>query len=155
MSGNVEILALDLALKTGWAHSDGPSGMQDFKKRRGESPGMLWLNYKAWLRWVLEMSHTDVIAYEQAHHRGGHATKLAYGFISCTEEIAADKGIEITTRHSASIKNHALKNTKGKRSKARMIQAAENKWPGIEIIDDNHADALWLLDLVQTELGMA
>ena len=34
-----------------------------------------------------------------------------------------------------------------------MVEAARVKWPDVEIVDDNMADALWLLDLAKSELG--
>ncbi len=146
------VLALDLALKTGWAHSNGHSGVQDFRSRRGDSPGMRWIEFEAWLRRLLDAAPVEILVYEQAHHRGGAATHVAHSLIACVEKVASERGIEITNRHSASIKKHALPNSK-KRNKAKMIQAAENKWPDMDIISDDHSDALWLLDLVQKELG--
>ena len=67
----VKILALDLATNTGWAHSDGASGVQSFKPRRGDSPGMRYLNLRAWLSRVQEVAPIELIVYEQPHHRGG------------------------------------------------------------------------------------
>jgi len=146
----MRILALDLATKTGWAHSSGPSGVQDFKPRRGDSKGMMWIEVKAWLRRFLDAEPTDVICYEQAHHRGGAATHSAHSLICCVEEVAAQREIEVTSRRAHDIKFHAT----GRRnaSKGEMIAAAKARWPETEIIDDNHADALWLLSLTRKEL---
>jgi Holliday junction resolvasome RuvABC endonuclease subunit len=144
------ILALDLATKTGWAHSCGVSGVQDFSPRRGDSPGMRWLTFRAWLNRVLDFTPTDVIVYEQAHHRGGAATHVAHSLIGMTETVAAERGIEVTNRHTASIKKHAL--GKGRGDKEQLMAAAKVKWPSREIADHNEADALWLLDLVSSEL---
>lgn len=152
----MKILALDLGtVRTGWAHSDGGSGTQHFKSRRGDSPGMRWIEFKFWLNRVLDAVSTDVIAYEQAHHRGGAATHAGHGLIACVEEVAAKRELELTPRHSASIKSHALPpdGKKRKRNKEAMVRAAAKKWPNVEIETDDHADALWLLDLVQSELG--
>src|SRR4051812_15047065 len=45
---------------------------------------------------------------------------------------------------------------KGNANKAAMIAAAQRKWPGLGIADDddNRADALWILDLAQQTLGI-
>ncbi len=145
------ILALDLATKTGWAHSLGCSGVQDFAPRRGDSPGMRWITFRAWLNRVLDDVPTNVIAYEQAHHRGGAATHVAHSLISAVETIAAERKIELTSRHTASIKKHAL--GKGRGDKDQMMAAARAKWGDDAIIDDNQADALWLLDLATKELN--
>ena len=146
--GGVRILALDLATKTGWAHSNGASGVQEFRLRRGDSPGMRWLEVRAWLNRVLDSADADVIVYEQAHHRGGAATHLAHAMIGIVESVAAERDINITNRHTATIKKHAT--GKGNAPKDEMLAAARSKWGEVE--DDNHADALWLLDLVTTEL---
>lgn len=147
----VNILALDLATKTGWAHSYGISGVQDFSPRRGDSPGMRWLNFRGWLNRILETAPVELIAYEQAHHRGGAATHVAHGMIACVESVAAERGIELTSRHTATIKKHAL--GKGRGDKSDMMQAARKM--GWHPADDNEADALWLLDLVKSELSGA
>lgn len=147
----MKILALDLATKTGWAHSDGPSGVQDFKPRRGDSPGMRWIEFRAWLTRMLLLAPADMIVYEQAHHRGGAPTHVAHALIGIVEEVAAEQGIEVTNRHSATIKKHAI--GKGKGGKELMVKAAKEMWPDVVIIDDNHADSLWLLSLVQEDLG--
>lgn len=145
----MRILALDLATKCGWASSYGTSGVQDFKPRRGDSPGMRWIEFRAWLCRMLDMAPVDVIAYEQAHHRGGAATHVAHALIGAAESVAAERGIEITNRASTTIKKHAL--GKGRGEKSEMMQAAARRgWtPG----DDNECDALWLLDLVTNELN--
>lgn len=149
-TNGIKVLALDLATKTGWAHSCGISGVQDFAPRRGDSPGMRWLAFRAWLNRVLDDAPADVIAYEQAHHRGGAATHVAHSLISVIEAVAAERGIEITNRHTATIKKHALGTGRG--DKGQMVVAADAKWPAKRITDDNEADACWLLDLVLTDL---
>ena len=154
----MRILALDLSVScTGWAYSDSESGLessgvQSFKGRRGDSPGMRWLEFKAWMNRVIMAAPVDLIAYEQAHHRGGAATHAAHGLIACVEEVAAVLNIEVTARHTGSIKKHAKGAGKGKMNKLAMVRAAAVRWPNMKIIDDNHADALWLLDLVREEL---
>lgn len=144
----MNILALDLATKTGWAHSSGASGVQDFAPRRGDSPGMRWIEFRAWLNRLLDSAPTDVIAYEQAHHRGGAATHVAHSLISAVEVIAAERGIEVTNRHTATIKKHALGSGRGDKADM-MIAACRRGW---SLTDDNECDAMWLLDLVRGEL---
>ena len=144
----MNILALDLATRTGWAHTCGESGVQDFSPRRGDSPGMRWLALRAWLNRVLDMVPTDLIVYEQAHHRGGAATHCAHAMIGVVESVAAERKIEVTNRHTSTIKKFAV--GKANAPKERMLIAACERWDGV--IDDNHADALWLLALVASEM---
>lgn len=151
MAKQLNILALDLATRTGWAHTCGTSGVQDFAPRRGDSPGMRWLEFRAWLNRVLDMAPAELIVFEQAHHRGGAATHVAHSLISVCEQVAAERGLEITSRHSASIKKHATGSGRG--NKQDMQDAACKKWPAEgPLLDENEIDARWLLDLVQTQL---
>jgi Holliday junction resolvasome RuvABC endonuclease subunit len=148
----MKILALDLSTKgTGWAETGGLSGVQGFASRRGESPGMRWLRFRAWLLDMVNLLDPDVIAYEQAHHRGGAATHCAHAMIGIVEQTAAEHDIELTNRSTSAIKKHAT--GKGKASKEEMLQAARENWWDKSIETDDEADALWLLDLVQEELG--
>lgn len=142
------ILALDLATKTGWAHSNGTSGVQDFKPRRGDSPGMRWLEFGAWLDRLYDLAPFEVLAHEQPHYRGGKATEVLAGYVAKCQEWCADHDVEITSRHTSEIKRFAT--GKGNASKEEMIEAASLVG---DVIDDNHADALWLLALIEKELG--
>lgn len=144
----MRILALDLATRTGWAHSSGGSGVQNFAPRRGDSPGMRWIEFRAWLLRLLDSAPADVIAYEQAHHRGGAPTHVAHALIGATEAVAAEREIQITNRHTATIKKHAT--GKGNADKTQMMEAARGR--GWSPADDNECDAMWLLDLVRSEL---
>jgi Holliday junction resolvasome RuvABC endonuclease subunit len=108
---------------------------------------MRWIEFRAWLNRLLDSAPADVIAYEQAHHRGGAATHVAHSLIGLVEAVAAERGIEVTNRHTATIKKHALGTGKG--GKPEMITAAKER--GWHPDDDNEADALWLLDLIQVD----
>jgi len=149
MESTIKILALDLATKTGWAHSDGPSGVQSFALSRGESPGMRFLKFRGWLDRVATEAPFQVVAYEQPHLRGGHATEVLAGMVGILQAWAADHGIETVMRHSGEIKRHAT--GKGNANKDAMIETAKER--GWSPEDDNEADALWLLDLMNKELG--
>jgi Holliday junction resolvasome RuvABC endonuclease subunit len=145
----MKILALDLSTAgTGWAESGGQSGVERFPTRRGESPGMRWLRFQAWLRELVGLVRPAVIAYEQAHHRGGAPTHCAHALIAIVESVAAETGIELTNRHTSQIKKHAT--GKGNAKKPAMLAAARERWT--DVADDNVADALWLLDLVKREI---
>lgn len=153
----MDILALDIATKTGWAHSCGVSGVWDCSLKRDESGGMRLIRFRAKLKEIYASELIDVIVFEAARHA---APGMQGGLVVQSEmqgvlkEWCESENIQYKGYSPTEIKKHALKDTKGKkRSKAKMIQAAENKWPDVTIIDDNHADALWLLDLALNEYG--
>lgn len=143
----VNILALDLATKTGWALAiDGKltaSGVQDFSLKRGDSPGMRFVRFRSWLLEMVRLNPIGLVVYEQPHHRGGAATSVCVGLEGHLLAVCAEKGIDHTNVTAKTIKLYAA--GKGNASKDRMIIEAIKKW-SIEIIDDNHADALWILD---------
>lgn len=159
------VLALDLATATGWAMIDREgrlaSGVQKFELKRGESKGMRFLRFRKWLREMLELgqlgkeySDTEpgLIAYEQAHHRGGAATELAVGLVTDVLAEAAGAGLEHMPIHTGALKKWAT--GKGNAGKPAMIAKAEELFPKIDIIDDNHADALLLLSFGAEEVGI-
>lgn len=147
MESGRAILALDLATKTGWAAiSPGwgrpEHGVQDFSLHRGDSPGMRYVRFRAWLEALAGGLRPGVIVYEQAHMRGGAATEIAIGLATRAQEVAAQIGAEHAAVHTATLKKHATGN--GRAGKAEMIAAARTRWH-VEPADDNAADALCLL----------
>ncbi len=145
------ILALDLATATGWAFAHGvtlESGVQTFDVRRGESPGMRFLRFRAWLGEVtMALPPGPGIAYEAPHHRGGAATEIAVGFSTRVQEHCAAHGYEHAAVHSATLKKWAAGS--GRADKTAMVAAVQAKgWARHRngtALDDNEADALALL----------
>lgn len=141
----MRILALDMATKTGWAWvEDGnvkESGVQDFTKRRGESNGVLFLRFRKWLSDTCALVRPDLIAYEQAHMRGGAATEICVGLQTRAQEAAAELRIESVPVHTATLKKWATGSAKAEKA-AMMVKAATiiNRPP----VDDNEADAVCL-----------
>jgi Holliday junction resolvasome RuvABC endonuclease subunit len=110
---------------------------------------------RSWLNKFLDDIPTELIIYEQAHHRGGAPTHVLHSMIGVVEIVAAEREIEITNRMSGEIKKHATGG--GKATKAEMIEDAVVRWrkqfSNPQKADDNQADALWLLDLAKKEYG--
>ena len=153
----MNILALDLGTKTGWAIRYAgavESGVQVFDVKRGESSGMRYIRFNRWLEMTLRPDISPktptLLVYEQTHQRGGAATEVAAGFATRVQEFAARHGYEHAAVHSGTLKKFAT--GKGNAGKPEMIAAAREKWPDVEIIDDNHADALWLLEYARVEI---
>ncbi|MBU0959206.1 MAG: hypothetical protein KKB31_04660 [Nanoarchaeota archaeon] len=148
----MNILALDLATKTGWCFKkDGKilSGTQDFSLRRGESHGLIFLRFRKWLAEFLIPGEKVFVCHEQSHHRGGAATALLGGLIAETQAFAAEHGFEIMPVHSATLKKFATGS--GRADKAVMIQKAKDQ--GYNPQDDNEADAIHLLRYAIQEVG--
>jgi Holliday junction resolvasome RuvABC endonuclease subunit len=142
----VSVLGLDCASKTGWCLVDSTgkvidSGVQDFTKRRGESNGLMFLRFRKWLSGLLELAPVPVglIAYEQAHFRGGAATEICVGLQTRVQEIAAEVHIESAPVKTSTLKKHVT--GKGTAGKDAMFKAAR-KIIGRDPIDDNEADAI-------------
>ena len=150
----MNVLSLDTATKTGWAHTNGTSGMQDFAPRRGDSPGMRFIEFRSWLHRVLDAAPTELIAYEQpGHMRSRAATHVCEGLIAHVEAVAAERKIEITSRSPSDLKKFIRPDVPhNKRNKPRLMQYVENNWPHVPLIDDNHADAILLLWYVLCDL---
>lgn len=166
-----KILAFDLATRTGFATvavrgfcPDGiiDSGYSDFALKRGESPGMRYVKFITWLDFMFICDNKveyDLIIYEQAHHRGGPATEIAYGFVTHLQAWCAKYKVEHTNCHTATLKKFATGN--GRASKEDMIKRANElvieKGFDVnhnhEIKDDNEADAICLLAYAEQQYG--
>lgn len=149
-----KILALDLATKVGWAHSDGQSGMQDFSPKRGDSPGMRFLMFRAWLRRIHELAPSDLIVYEQpGKFRSAAANHILHGFITEVETFQTEVGVQLTSHPPSPVKKLFLPKTSVKgRNKQRMMIQVENRWPHVRLESDDHADAIALLWYTMMEL---
>jgi Holliday junction resolvasome RuvABC endonuclease subunit len=149
----MNILALDLATKTGWALLENgrvESGVQEFAVKRGESPGMRYLRFNRWLDQLLGTRQAiGLIVYEQQHHRGGAATEVAAGFVTRVQEACAEHVIDHATVHTATLKKFAT--GRGNADKSEMVKSARVKF-GREPQDDNEADALWILEYARKEI---
>jgi len=88
---------------------------------------------------MIRMVKPDLIVYEKAHHRGGHSTEVALGFVTEIKTAAANHKIEITTVHSGTLKKWACGH--GKANKKEMYKKA-CKLVTKELKDDNEADAV-------------
>jgi crossover junction endodeoxyribonuclease RuvC len=156
----VNILALDLATRTGWALMERgvlESGVDIFDVKRGESPGTRYMRFN---RWLLETAlhdgaglarhqpRVDLIVFEQAHQRGGAATEVAAGFSTRVLEFCARYHIEHATCHTATLKKWT--SGKGNASKTEMLEAVARRWKRVDT--DDEADAIALLYYALSEL---
>ena len=150
------ILALDTAQKTGWCIYDTKekrvieSGVQDMTKRRGESNGLLFLRFRAWMKTITGfLPRPGLIAYEQAHMRGS-GTEICIGLTSIVQEVATKIGIETAPVHTGTLKKFA---TGSGNAKKPEMKAAAEKILGRPPIDDNEADAVHVAMWAAREYG--
>lgn len=151
----MKILALDISGTTGWATGSVDTGRIDsgtwsVKPGRGDSPGMRYVRLRARLRDVHAEQSLGLVAYEQAHHRGGAATEYAIGCVATVQAWCADNQVEHAAVHTATLKKFATGN--GRASKTEMVEAARQRFR-VPIEDDNEADALLVLDWALGEFG--
>lgn len=156
----IPTLALDFATKTGWAHSAGPSGVWDFSIKKDESSGMRLIRFSAKLREILAACNTELIVFETVSVGSGKkanmdGVKLQSKMQAMIEILVEETdNLECCSYHLNKIKAFALPCKGTKRDKAAMLAAARKEWPDVDVVDDNHADALWLLELCRADLGM-
>jgi len=159
----LRILALDLATITGWAHSCCQSGVWNLAIGRDESSGMRLLRFTGKLAEIKASVGIDVIVFEQVilgrgPQANANATILAAKLQAIIESYCLANVIEHCSYHNNTIKAHAIPampGTKCVRDKDAMFDAARRRWPDVEIVDHNQADAMWLLDLAMSELTPA
>ena len=142
----MNILALDLGTKTGWALISGgvvTSGTMSFANDRFSGGGMRFLRFKQWLTEVKSCAgEIDAVYFEEVRrHLGVDAAHTYGGFMAtltawCEHHEIPYSGVPVGT-----IKKAAT--GKGNAGKDEMIAAmvARGHNPG----DDNEADALALL----------
>ena len=147
----MNILALDCGTKTGYAtnllNGEG-SGVVDFKPKARESGGMRFLRFASWLSEMFDLVKPGLVVYEMPHNRGGSATEVLNGMVAIVQKECASRGIEYTTVHSATLKKFATGS--GRAGKEDMIHKATEVF-NKRILDDNEADALWLLEYAKEE----
>lgn len=139
------LLALDCATRTGWAIIEGgevvESGMKEFLKKKDDHPGKRFGLFDGWLCEIVYRHNIDALVFEQAHHRGGAATRVCVGLTTLVKQTAYTFRIPVSSIHSGTIKKFATGN--GRASKRDMHDAA---WEVLERVpvDDNEADAVFL-----------
>ncbi len=147
----MRILALDMATSCGWAHSSGISGTWNLSVRKDESSGMRLIRFKAKLNEIRDSIGIDLVPYEAV--RGGAPTRHAalvvlHELQGVLKLWCEENKVQFCGYSQTEIKKHAT--GKGGSNKEKMVAAAKAKWPNIDIVDDNQADALWILDFAQT-----
>jgi Holliday junction resolvasome RuvABC endonuclease subunit len=156
----MRILALDTATKTGWcygpsytlhpktlrqisAQAPEDSGVFNVRASETDSDGELYATFRFWLTRMVKKYNPSIVVYEGAHHRGGPPTEKAMAWITRIKEVCAlNRIVQCYSVHSSTLKKWATGT--GRAEKPDMLAAANRRWPGIDFIDDNEVDAVWL-----------
>ena len=142
-------LALDLGTNTGWAICRDEvilSGVASFKVGRYEGGGMRYLRFQRWLDEMRGHGLDSVWFEEVRRHAGTDAAHVYGGLLATLTAWAEHHGIPYSGVPVGSIKKHAT--GKGNAPKEAMIAAAVAR--GFRPADDNEADALALLHMVES-----
>lgn len=143
---NVNVLALDLGTKLGWAvrSRDGrvAHGTQVFTPRASWSRGQRWLRARSFLSELITSRQVHAIAYEDVKRHMGTDAAHAYGAFLCLVEMLADSHrLRLLPVGVKTIKKHWTGN--GNADKAAMEAQARAR--GFRPESDNDADALAIL----------
>ena len=141
----MNVLALDLATKTGWAcivEGCFESGVMDFGFRKKKEKGDILLQFRKWLHGFHAENDLGRIVCERSHFRGWDATLLCVGLLTEVMAFCFQMNIAYSDVHTGTLKKWSCGN--GKATKLDMMKAACMK--GWNPIDDNEADACMLLE---------
>lgn len=150
---NANVLAIDIGTTTGWALGlrDGQlhSGSESFAARRNEGQGQRWLKFQAWLgRQAVLAGEIQAIYYELVlRHTAVQAAHVYGGFEAHLQAWADRNRVRLVGVPVSVIKKSAT--GKGNANKDAMIAAMRAR--GHRVVDDNHADALALLEYARKQ----
>lgn len=143
---NVNILALDLGTKLGWAvQARGgriAHGTEVFTPRASWSPGQRWLRARSFLTDLIVRNQVHAIAYEDVKRHAGTDAAHAYGAFLCLVQMAADSHrATLMPVGVGTIKKHWT----GKGNADKNAMKAQARVRGFHPETDNDADALAIL----------
>lgn len=153
MIAEKNILAFDAGGKTGWASFKNErleSGVATFALKRGESKGMIYILFNAFLHKILDLIKPDLVIFEQTFSIGRAAQETMIGMNTRIQEACEKRGIDCTFVYPNQLKKYATGS--GKANKEDMVKKANDKWPYLNIQDHNQADALFLLQWARDNL---
>lgn len=156
------ILAVDLGSVTaGWAlwcpdrQDVVACGAWHVKGGRREHPGQRWRAFLRRLDQTLRFapSGVELVAYELVRrHEGTVAAQRYGGAQALLEAWAAQHRLPITTVEVAEVKTAAT--GKGNAPKGQVLQAAQRRWPDLDIKSADAADAAWIAVVAAKKEGM-
>ncbi len=151
----MRVLALDCALRTGWAHNCGlgpDAGVEVFHAKDARR----YRDFYCWLANLLDEIRPELVVVEAPVQRAnGKAPRyLSIGFMTRVEEAAAIRKIPVREVYPSSLKKHATGSGRATKEQMRAAAGARFKKAGlVHIEDDNEADALLLLAMALDGFG--
>lgn len=142
------ILALDIATKTGWKTRTA-SGVWDLKVNRGESESMRVIRFRAKVKELIELENIDLIAYERAAGMYKSSIIVESEMIGVLKLLCNELNIDMACYSATEIKKFAT--GKGNAKKEAMIEAAKEL--GYNPKDDNEADAIHIYRLCEKDIN--
>jgi crossover junction endodeoxyribonuclease RuvC len=101
---------------------------------------------------LLTGAGVELVAFEEVRrHLGTDAAHIYGGIIATVQTWCEANQVPYTGIPVATIKKRAT--GKGNADKKAVTAAARERWPEQRVEDDNQADALWILECAQAELG--
>jgi crossover junction endodeoxyribonuclease RuvC len=150
----MNILAIDLGSRTGWAFGDMRTGTvrggtESFAPAKNDPPGHRWIKFRAFLGDTGRAAgEIHAVYYEDVkRHEGVIAAHVYGGFLAFLQAWCATNNVPLHGVGVGEVKKHWT--GKGNADKAAMI--AEATCRGHVPIDDNHADALAILSLARAK----
>ncbi len=139
----MKILAIDPGTHCGYASSPFESGVWDLSVKRHEGGGMRFVKLRAFLSKAIQLGPNMMLVYEEVRgHKGVDAAQVYGGIVAIITELCELQNIPYQGVPVGTIKKFAT--GKGNSNKEMMLHEARLKWPEIDIVDDNQADALFL-----------
>lgn len=146
------ILCLDLGTTTGWAYivrgvERVSGGSQSLDGSRSEGEGYRYAMFESWLsRLCHDLGPEAIYVEDVRRHNGTSAAHVYGGLRAVAAAVAWRRRIPLIAVGVGQIKKHATGN--GNADKALMVTTQQAK--GRAVVDDNHADALALLDYARS-----
>jgi Holliday junction resolvasome RuvABC endonuclease subunit len=121
--------------------------------RKLEHDEQVQLKLERWnarMRSIFSENNYEVVAFERVQsHSSVYASQLYGALMGVLYAVSCEHNARVIPCAVQSVKRHAT--GKGNARKAKMMEFAEGKF-GVKVIDDNHADALWIWDFAKQKL---
>lgn len=149
-----KVLALDLATVTGWCYG-APGERPEFGFLRfgppGSSRAAIYREYRSWLNdWLIDRDPPKVVVFESAAipmvmqgKTNANTIKLLIGMCEHTEELCFSR-VELREAMASQVRAHFIGTNRVQRADAKKRTIERCNALGIEVKNDNEADAVAL-----------